>query len=694
MPKERGSVSTFPEGGEHPKELKFRPRNRKKLNVAVSALNQTALAWRQNYENIVNATRAAKTRGVHGIVHPEMAIPGYGCQDRFLAPDTSDRSMQILEQLLPESSGIFMAVGLPFRFEGSLYNGVAFLVDGHVVAISLKKYLAGDGVHYEGRWFKAWKPGIIRYAEVFDELVPIGDVIVDLDGVRFGFETCEEAWVAKRTASEGALRGVDVWIDSSASHFAFGKAVVRRQLIIDGSRRFFSAYLYSNLLGNDSGRMIYDGHSVIAVLGKILAESKRLSFKRFTLTFATIDIDSIQTERARSASYAPEQKAPENLVPVGAFWFADLDELVPDLPAEWEGSGCIKEEEFTRAAALGSFDYLRKSHGKGYATSLSGGADSSATLAIDQKMIELGVQELGLQGFKDELSYIPALAKCRHERALAKVLLLAFYQGTNNSSRATKVSARELAKEVGAKFISFNIEPALRVFLAIAQIIFGRALSWKNKEDDIPLQNLQARVRGVFAWLIANVYGFILVTTGNRSETAVGYCTMDGDTNGGINKIAGVDKPFIIQWLRWMERVGPYGCRRLLSLRYVNNLTPSAELRPKGSNQTDESDLMPYTVLTKIEQIAIVELQTPVDVFSALLRDCAFAEKYSRDELYAWTRKFFRLWVASQWKRERYALSFHYDDHNLDPKTWCRFPVLSGGFEMELEELEEFAKAA
>jgi NAD+ synthase (glutamine-hydrolysing) len=177
----------------------------------------------------------------------------------------------------------------------------------------------------------------------------------------------------------------------------------------------------------------------------------------------------------------------------------------------------------------------------------------------------------------------------------------------------------------------------------------------------------------------------LLLATSNRSEAAVGYATMDGDTCGGISPIAGIDKAFLRVWLRWLEATGPFGVGPIPTLKVVNALAPTAELRPAAEGQTDESDLMPYDVLDAIEHQAIGEKRSPEEVLAVI---AAEFPKYDRPQLTVWVRRFFQLWSRNQWKRERYAPSFHVDDKNLDPKTWCRFPILSGGFRRELAELD------
>ena len=162
---------------------------------------------------------------------------------------------------------------------------------------------------------------------------------------------------------------------------------------------------------------------------------------------------------------------------------------------------------------------------------------------------------------------------------------------------------------------------------------------------------------------------------------------MDGDTSGGLSPIAGIDKAFLRQWLKWLEKHGPEGHDPLPALAAINAQQPTAELRPPDQEQTDEGDLMPYDLLDAIERAAIRDKKSPLEVFR--LMESRFPD-YSLRQLGSWIRRFFVLWCRNQWKRERYAPSFHVDDENLDPKTWCRFPILSGGFQRELGELAEY----
>jgi NAD+ synthase (glutamine-hydrolysing) len=295
--------------------------------------------------------------------------------------------------------------------------------------------------------------------------------------------------------------------------------------------------------------------------------------------------------------------------------------------------------------------------------------------------LEFANQELGFSTLKERMSANPALNAAQNLDEVARETIFCAYQATENSSAATAAAAKRIAEECAATFASWSVDSILRSYDEIVSSALHLKLDWKT--HDIALQNIQARVRGPSIWVIANLRTALLLSTSNRSEAAVGYATMDGDTCGGLSPIAGIDKNFLRQWARWMLELGPEGLHSFNSFESVFATAPTAELRPQDQNQTDEDDLMPYEVLDQIERLAIRDKKSPLDVFQTLQHKASYPDF----KLQQWTIKFFRLWCRSQWKRERYAPAFHLDDESLDPKTWCRFPILSSGFEEELEAL-------
>ncbi len=658
------------------------------VKVAAAVLNQTPLDWDGNKRNILSALEAAREAKATIVCLPELCITGYGCEDAFLSPGLQATALAVLEEIVPQTRGMIVSVGLPLYHAGCVFNAAAVIVDGALRGMVCKQNLAGEGIHYEPRWFKAWPNGAQAELRRGDRVVPIGDLIFDCGGVQLGFEICEDAWVAERPGSQLARKGVDIILNPSASHFAFGKHEVRKRFVLEGSRAFNVGYVYANLVGNEAGRAIYDGDAMIAANGNFLAQGPRFSYGDFAITTATVDLDGVRMNRARTASFRPfidEDPAGVVRVPF-AHPPCAMEPQATSVP-RWELSPCIKEEEFSRAVSLALFDYMRKSRSRGYVVSLSGGADSAACSVLVARMIEYARSEIGIAGLRDKLQYIPDLPKSDDPGDWVARLLTCVYQSTRNSSDTTRNAARAVAEGVGANFLEFDVDAQVQGYIEMVEQGIGRQLDWKK--DDVALQNIQARTRAPSVWMLTNILGALLISTSNRSEAAVGYATMDGDTSGGLAPIAGIDKNYLRHWLRWMEKAGPDGFGPLPSLSAVNVQPPTAELRPSSAKQTDEDDLMPYDVLDAAERAAIRDKKTPLETLIQLRQRFP---QYTVNALAPWVERFFTLWCRNQWKRERYAPSFHLDDENLDPKTWCRFPILSGGYRREIAEMQEWAR--
>ncbi len=657
------------------------------IRVAAAVLNQTPLDWEGNKARILSAIEAARAEKASILCLPELCITGYGCEDAFHSPALQQTALDVLHEILPATKGMIVSLGLPLLYHQGLFNTACLAVNGRSVGFTAKQFLAGDGLHYEPRWFKPWPAGERGEVELNNVDYPLGDVFFDVGGVKIGFEICEDAWVADRPGGELALRGVDVILNPSASHFAFGKFKVRERFVLEGSRAFNVSYVYSNLVGNEAGRSIYDGGALIASAGEMLAAGPRFTYADMRLTTALVDVDATRMKQSRTGSFRPDLRKNDSCVEVDF----DFPEFPPQPPtvkqAAWESGPHVKEEEFARAVSLALFDYMRKSRSNGFVVSLSGGADSSAIVSLVSLLVEWGVQELGLAGFLKKVSYFQRIQACKTPAEILEKLLVCVYQGTENSGDVTRTAAREVAKAVHAEFMDFDITSLHKGYMQLIEKAIARPLDWAT--DDIAMQNIQARVRSPGVWMLTNLRGSLLLATSNRSEAAVGYATMDGDTSGGLSPIAGIDKAYLRRWLVWLEKEGPEGLHPIPALHYVNAQAPTAELRPPGAKQTDEADLMPYELLDRVERYAIHDKLIPIEILQKLTVEFP---QYSLDQLVTWIDRFFKLWCRNQWKRERIAPSFHVDDLNLDPRTWCRFPILSGGYEREMKEFREYAE--
>lgn len=656
----------------------------KLIKVAAGVLNQTPIDWNVNLNNIRDAIEAARADGASLLCLPELCLTGYGCEDAFHSAGVRQSALDVLTEVLPMTAGMVVSVGLPLMYAGGIFNAAALIVDGSLIGFVCKQHLAGDGIHYEPRWFKAWPAGVQAEIEINDIPYPIGDLIFDVGGVRIGFEICEDAWVGSRPGGSLAARGTDIILNPSASHFAFGKHDIRKRFVLEGSRAFHVTYVYTNLVGNESGRAIFDGDAMIASGGQLLATGNRLFFDTQRLTTATVNIEATRMARARTGSFQPSVDGDEtDVIDVSFTWPRCPLVRSTAIDEDWEVDTDLKAEEFCRAVALGLFDYMRKSYSRGFVVSLSGGCDSASVVALVYAMFRLAENELGLEKLLQRIGHcLPNDADPKDVHQLTQRMLTTVYQSTDNSGDVTKNAAAAVAQEIGATHYLFDVQPMVDNYRSVVSNAIGQPLNWND--HDITLQNIQARVRSPSVWMLANLNNALLLSTSNRSEAAVGYATMDGDTSGGVSPIAGIDKAYLRNWLVWMEQTGPLHIGPLPSLKTVNQQQPTAELRPPTENQTDETDLMPYDILDAIEGLAIGDKLVPLEVFEHMRVE--FPD-VAADQMGAWVIRFFNLWCRNQWKRERYAPSFHLDDKNLDPKTWCRFPILSGGFQREIEAL-------
>lgn len=712
------------------------------LKAAGAALNQIPLDWRGNRERIVQAIRMARKEQVQVLCLPELCISGYGCEDAFHGESVAERSLESLRLILPETKGIAVAVGLPLLHDQRLFNCAAMLVDGRLAGFAAKQVLAGSGVYYEPRWFSAWPAGVQAMHEVDGEQIPLGDLLFDLAGLRVRFEICEDAWSRGEQGGSGPRIHADIILNPSASHFAFEKYRTVKGIVLESARLSHAVYVYANHLGNEAGRLIFDGTVMIASNGVLLAENRRFSYQQVNLVSAIADLRANLLERRRLnhplqaeslraggsvmvgwSPKAPSRGALKSRSTLPASSPVAGSEEAP--PAELS-----RNEEFAQAVSLGLWDYLRKSKCRGFAVSLSGGVDSATVAVLCWAMARQALAELGWEGLRTALEHIsdlpaapgstaagtttpgataaggvtsvgvpsggvtsaglPPRLRADDAEALVAFLLLTVYQSTENSSATTRSAAKGLAASLGARHLELDVGGLVKSYEQLAEQALGRELSWES--DDVARQNIQARVRSPGIWLLANLEGRLLLSTSNRSEVGVGYATMDGDTSGGLAPIAGANKTFLRAWLKWVEEEGITGLEPLPRLEAVNAQAPTAELRPQAQAQTDEDDLMPYPVLDAIEQAAIRDRMPPVEVWRALLAAPPEGSNLSEKQAAAYVARFFRLWSRSQWKRERLAPSFHLDDESLDPRTWCRFPILSSGYEIELEELRRSAQ--
>ena len=673
-------------------------------HLAAASLNQTVGDWAGNEARIRRVIAEARDSGARILLLPEMCVPGYSLGDRLLRVGTIERSWDLVIRLLDATEGIAVAVGLPIQFEGVLYNAMALLANGKVVGLVAKENLATGDVEYENRYFVPWPHGrLVDFRAPDGTVAPLGTQMFHLPGLgTVAFEICEDAWKGLRPGSTYALAGAEILLNPSASWFTIGKHKTRRRLVAQVSQEDHCVYLYTSLLGCDATRLIFDGSVFLAVNGRIEAEGRRFLFTQdHELVHRVVDLREVRHVRMEEGSWRDQNsraqwgaygQAPGLVRVSGDF---STREVAPPPPPYWVppepghpdpsleyleascfggrkiGERDLYHLELELALSLALRDYTQKTGIKTCALALSGGRDSAMVALLVRRMHAYGAPEM-----------TPAeLSSHVRDRFLCA------YLATENSGPRTREAARLVAEEMGASFIDGQIQPALSAAQKVVESMTGEPLNWANPRQDITLQNIQARVRGMLIWTIANLHNALLLVTSNKSEAAVGYTTMDGDSSGGLAPIADVPKSLIKLYLDWARDF-----HGLKSLDKINAMQATAELRPPGSEQTDEADLMPFVVL---DQLMYAFVQLALDPLEILRRYWpAMSGHYDGDlaRFAADVRKFVRLFCLAQWKRERTAISFRVTAFDLDPKTGFRFPPVQAPFTEELVEMDRYVK--
>ncbi len=674
-------------------------------HLAAASLNQTVGDWEGNERRIREAIAEARRVGAKLLLLPEMCIPGYSLGDRLLRVGTIERSWERMVRLLDATDGLAVAVGLPVQYEGVLYNAMALLADRKVVGLVAKENLATGDVQYENRYFLPWSHGrLVDHRGPDGMSVALGTQMFQLPDLgRVAFEICEDGWKGLRPGSTYALAGAEILLNPSASWFTVGKHRLRRRLVAQVSQQDHCVYVYTSLLGCDATRLIFDGSLFLAVDGRIEVEGRRFVFGRdWELIHRVVDLREIRHVRMEEGSWRDQSsraswgaygKSPglvrlegdfstRGVAPPPPPYWVPPEPGHPDpslryLEAEAFGGRAIGERDLNHlelelALSLALRDYTRKSGIRNCCLALSGGRDSAMVALLVRQMHRYSRPDLDAEGL----------------RGLVGERFLCAYLATENSGHKTHDAALAVARELGATFFDGNVQPALTAAHDVTEAMTGEPLSWTNPRHDLTLQNIQARVRGMLIWTIANLHNALLLVTSNKSEAAVGYTTMDGDSSGGLAPIADVPKSLIKLYLDWAADF--HGLR---SLQMIKAMEASAELRPQGSEQTDEADLMPFPVLDQIMHAFVQLALDPVDILRRLWP--TMCPRYDHDlaRFAADIRKFVKLFCIAQWKRERIAISFRVTAFDLDPKTGFRFPPVQAPFTEELAEMDRFVQA-
>lgn len=671
--------------------------------VSLGCVNQNALDLRGNVRRIKGLIEQCRRVGSQFLCLPELAVSGYGCEDMFRSAHLCQQVEAAMAELASATANFSLMVGAPIQHNHQVYNAIVLLQNQQIVAITVKKILAEGEVYYESRWFQPWPVGAVEFvAYAGSSGVPFGDPWLHVGDICMGVEICEEAWSERRPLLDAPP--CEVVFHCSASYFAIGKHQRRQELVISSSELLKCHYLYVNLLGVDSAKLIYDGGSLWAHRGELIGESPRLSLYDAVLTHHHL---KLQPQAARGLGSYPRPVVRVDAlaagltsshrvaqIPAAEVLTLSAQQLVyqqyqsqaqqhaaaPPGPTPWLRRGESYDDatlmmwEFFAGLTLGLWDYLRKSSAQCYVVSLSGGCDSSAVVCLVAGMIRRVRQELGEDQLVQRLGLQrrPADPSITAQDGWLAQLVRCVYQRTSQSSAASAAAAAALCDELGLSLEVISIQKQVDTYIAQLEHRLQRQLSWD--EDMAVLENIQARARSPYPWMLANTFSGILLCTANRSEAAVGYTTMDGDSSGGLAPVSGVSKAWLLRWLHWVSTGGLEGYMSGAALQQVLAQPPTAELRPARYQQTDEQDLMPYAVMAQIETLFVLEQCSAAAVVDRLKQSF---DHLKEADLEAYVHKFYQLWQSSQWKRERLAAGFHVAEINVDPQSWYRYPILS-----------------
>jgi len=534
----------------------------RRLRIALAQVNVTVGDVEENASLVAEWIAKARQAGAQLVVFPEQTIAGYPAEDLWLKPHFLAASRQALEEVASDVEGLAAVVGFPER-DGGIYNSAAVLGEGRVRAVYRKILLPNYSVFDERRYFE---PGATP-------------ALIEVGGIRVGLTICEDIWYPGPPASMEALAGASLIVNPSASPYHRGKGSEREHMVRERARETGAAFALCNLVGGQD-ELVFDGHSVVVSDGgKTVARATQ-----FEEELLICDL-----ELAPNSPTPPDDDPDVDALPAGAR--APLlarfdvpapgDEIEPRLAKPLE-----PDAEVYEALTLGLRDYVRKNGFEHVLVAVSGGIDSALVTLV-------AADALG-----------PERVSC-------------VVMPSPHSSSETQADARAIVRNVGAQLVEIPIEAAMRVYeelLAMeASSPDGRAepnsdgpaagtgpgtesareIEAGGAGAELAAENIQARIRGNLMMALSNRFGWLVLTTGNKSELSVGYATLYGDMAGGFAVIKDVPKTLVYRLVRYRNARAD----RELVPQSVLERAPSAELRP---DQRDEDSLPPYEVLDRI----------------------------------------------------------------------------------------------
>ncbi|MDP4781788.1 MAG: NAD+ synthase [OM182 bacterium] len=487
------------------------------FTVVMAQLNLVVGATDDNTTLLIDSARQAIAEfNAQFVVFPELTLTSYPPEDLLLRPSLAPRMKEAMDRILAAKLPTTLVFGYPESYEGKLYNSLAIVDQGELLATYRKQCLPNYQVFDERRYFQA------------------GDqpCVLEINGLRLGFTICEDLWEEGPT-QQLEHQSLDLLLNINASPFHRGKASERRQLLMRRARVIGAPITYVNLVGGQD-ELVFDGGSLVVDSGgEAVVQAPQFEAGLYPAVF----------KLSSSGRYEPACGS-------CATQPSDLAQVY-------------------KALTIGVRDYVTKNGFKGVVLGLSGGIDSALTLAI-------AVDALGAH-------------------AVHAVMMPFEY-----TSQLSRDAAAEQAATLGVAYRSISIKSIYDQFVA------ALASEFEGLAEDVTEQNLQARCRGVLLMAISNKKGYLVLTTGNKSEIAVGYSTLYGDMAGGFDVLKDVSKTLVYELSRYRNTLGDSTESVALEAipQRVIDRPPSAELAP---GQVDQDNLPPYDILDRILELYIEE---------------------------------------------------------------------------------------
>ncbi|XP_062327707.1 glutamine-dependent NAD(+) synthetase [Osmerus eperlanus] len=672
----------------------------RKVVVATCSLNQWALDFDGNLERILKSIEIAKSLGARYRLGPELEICGYGCADHFYESDTLLHCFQVLRKLLesPLTQDIICDVGMPVMHHNVRYNCRVVFLNRKILLIRPKMLLANYGNNREFRWFSPWNQPR-RVEEYFlprmlqdltaQTTIPFGDCVLSTLDTCIGSEICAELWNPRSPHVDMGLDGVEIITNSSASYHELRKADNRVNLVRSATSKSGGIYLFANQKGCDGDRLYYDGCSMIAINGDVVSQGSQFSLEDVEVLTATLDLEDVRSYRGeRCHPHVESEPRPYHRVKVDFSLSDGEDVFLPThQPITWQFH--TPEEEISLGPACWLWDYLRRSGQAGFLLPLSGGVDSSSTACIVFSMCTMVCQAVK-DGNRQVLEDVQRVVgdgcyRPQDPRELCGHLFSTCYMASENSSQDTRNRATELANQIGSSHMNLSIDMAVKGILGIFSMVTGKWPQFRanggSSRENLALQNVQARVRMILAYLFAQLSlwslgrpgGLLVLGSANVDESLTGYFTKYDCSSADINPIGGVSKTDLKSFLQYcVEQF------HLTSLRSILAAPPTAELEPllDGQvSQTDEADMgMTYSELSVIGRLRKISKCGPYSMFCKLIH--TWKDAFSPLQVASKVKHFFRMYSVNRHKMTTITPSYHAESYGPDDNRFDLRPFL------------------